>query len=337
MKEKNYNLELIRMISFIFVIVIHVSNYYCRAYGKISAGEYGFSLLLNILARISVPCFFMITGALLLGREESLRKHAKRIGRFLLVLLVWSGIYILWNTFYMKDPYPIKDLFYKPVEQHLWYLYAMIPIYLVLPFFQIMCRGMNLRMERAFLVVITAAILFNYISTFLDEEMYYSVPLIGDRIYSYYVFIGYYIYKYRKHVIRGKGIPAGIFLICVALNYGITCAMTYGNGDHYERLLEYGNPLIALEAAMVFLMLVRLKKSEFNPKEKAKKWIDRFCGCSFGIYLIHIMFLDVYKRNVTPQQVPAWIAIPVVSAGLVLLSFVCVWLLRKTKAGRKIT
>ena len=28
MKEKNYNLELIRMISFIFVIVIHVSNYY---------------------------------------------------------------------------------------------------------------------------------------------------------------------------------------------------------------------------------------------------------------------------------------------------------------------
>ena len=33
MKERNYNLELIRMISFIFVIVIHVSNYYCRAYG----------------------------------------------------------------------------------------------------------------------------------------------------------------------------------------------------------------------------------------------------------------------------------------------------------------
>ena len=58
MKEKNYNLELIRMISFIFVIVIHVSNYYCRAYGDITIGEYSFSLLLNLLARISVPCFF---------------------------------------------------------------------------------------------------------------------------------------------------------------------------------------------------------------------------------------------------------------------------------------
>lgn len=82
MKEKNYNLELIRMISFIFVIVIHVSNYYCRAYGDITIGEYSFSLLLNLLARISVPCFFMITGALLLGRQESLHKHAKRIFQF---------------------------------------------------------------------------------------------------------------------------------------------------------------------------------------------------------------------------------------------------------------
>ena len=336
MKEKNYNLELIRMISFIFVIVIHVSNYYCRAYGDITIGEYSFSLLLNLLARISVPCFFMITGALLLGRQESLHKHAKRIFRFLIVLLVWSVIYMIWNAVYMKDPYQIKDLLYKPVEQHLWYLYAMIPIYLVLPFFQVMCKGMNLRMERAFLVVITAAVLFNYISTFFDEKMYYSVPMVGDRIYSYYVFIGYYIYKYRKHVMKGKMIPAGIFVVCMALNYGLTYAATWQDGEHYARLLEYGNPLLALAATMAFLMLVRLKKSEFNPSEQAKKWIDRFCGCSFGIYLIHIMFLDVYKRNIKPETFSAWIMIPVVSVGLVLLSFGCVWLIRKTKTGRKI-
>ena len=191
-------------------------------------------------------------------------------------------------------------------------------------------------MERAFLVVITAAVLFNYISTFFDEKMYYSVPMVGDRIYSYYVFIGYYIYKYRKHVMKEKMIPVGIFVVCMALNYGLTYAATLQDGEHYERLLEYGNPLLALAAAMAFLMLVRLKKSEFNPSEQAKKWIDRFCGCSFGIYLIHIMFLDVYKRNIKPETFSAWIMIPVVSVGLVLLSFGCVWLIRKTKTGRKI-
>ena len=57
------------MISCIFVIVIHVTNYFCRAYGEITQSEYLFALLLDTLARVSVPCFFMISGALLLKRR----------------------------------------------------------------------------------------------------------------------------------------------------------------------------------------------------------------------------------------------------------------------------
>ena len=102
MKEKNYNLELIRMISFVLVIAIHVTNYFCRAYGKIPQGEYLFSLALDTAARVSVPCFFMISGALLLGREEPVSKHISRLIRFVIVLVVWSAIYYVWNIGYMK-------------------------------------------------------------------------------------------------------------------------------------------------------------------------------------------------------------------------------------------
>ena len=79
MREKKYNIELIRTISFIAVVVIHVTNYFCRAYGIISVGEYGFALILDTFSRVSVPCFFMITGALLMGREKTLKKNGKRI------------------------------------------------------------------------------------------------------------------------------------------------------------------------------------------------------------------------------------------------------------------
>lgn len=77
MKERNYNLELIRMSAFLMVIAIHVTNYFCRAYGEVTTGEYLFSLVIDTLSRVSVPCFFMLTGALLLGRDEPLRKHIK--------------------------------------------------------------------------------------------------------------------------------------------------------------------------------------------------------------------------------------------------------------------
>ena len=59
----------------------------------------------------------------------------------------------------------------------------------------------------------------------------------------------------------GIMIKGGILVVCMVLNYGLTYAVTLQDGEHYERLLEYGNPLLALAAAMAFLMLVRLKKS----------------------------------------------------------------------------
>ena len=335
--EKNYNLELIRMISFIFVILIHVTNYYCRAYGEISRGEYIFALILDMLARVSVPCFFMITGALLLGREEPLEKHIRRLWRFFIVLLVWSLIYVVWNNCYMKTSYNIQSIFYEPAEAHLWYLYAMIPIYMVLPFFQIMCKHMDLRMEQAFLVVITAAVISTYLLSFEHEEAYYDLPLVGDKIYSYYVFVGYYIYKYRKHVIRNQRIPLVLFIGCMSVNTIITFVNTVKNGVHCEKFMEYQNPLLALAACMFFMFIIRLKKTEFCPGERTRKIMNLFCSCSFGIYLIHILFLDTYKKHVEAADASAWIVIPGLTFLIVMVSFGCVWLIRRTEIGRKIT
>ena len=74
--------ELIRTLSFVFVIVIHVTNYYCRGYAEISRGEYWFALILDAMARVSVPCFFMMSGALLLGEKPNLDKNVRRLFRF---------------------------------------------------------------------------------------------------------------------------------------------------------------------------------------------------------------------------------------------------------------
>lgn len=106
--------------------------------------------------------------------------------------------------------------------------------------------------------------------------------MVGDRIYSYYVFIGYYIYKYRKHVMKGKMIPAGIFVVCMALNYGLTYAATLQDGEHYERLLEYGNPLLALAASMAFLMLVRLKRANSIRPNRQRSGLTDFVDVPLG-------------------------------------------------------
>lgn len=337
MKEKNYNLELIRIISFILVIVIHVTNYFCRAYGEIGQGEYLFSLVLDTAARVSVPGFFMISGALLLGRQEPLDHHWKRLIRFLTALIVWSAVYYCWNTFYMKTPYNLIELFSEPTEAHLWYLYAMIPIYLVIPFFQIMCGGMNRRQEKAFLIIITAAVLFNYLLWIFGEEAYYDLPLVGDRIYSYYVFVGYFVYKYRRHIRISQAAALALCILGMGISFSVTLVVSAIQGAHFEDALTYASPLIALSAISFFLFMLRLKNAHLQPGEKAKKVIDAVCSCSFGIYLIHILFLDYFKKHVEPWEVSAWIAVPVLVIGIAGVSFGCVWLLRRFRIGRKIT
>lgn len=141
MRQKNYNIEMIRALSFVMVIVIHVANYFCRGFEYINLGEYLFASTLNTLARVSVPCFFMISGALLLGRNETIKKSLQRVARFLPVLIVWTIVYYVFNTFYMNQTVELKKILEVPAEAHLWYLYVMIPIYLILPFLQAMCRG----------------------------------------------------------------------------------------------------------------------------------------------------------------------------------------------------
>ncbi|WP_287493102.1 acyltransferase [Sellimonas sp.] len=337
MKEKNYNLELIRMISFVLVIAIHVSNYFCRAYGEIPNSEYAFSLVVDTAARVSVPSFFMISGALLLGREETLKKHCRRILRFLSVLAVWSVVYYLWNTCYMKTEVKLQEIIFVPAEAHLWYLYAMIPIYLVLPFLQVMCRNLSKNIETALLIISTGAVLLNFRTTFTGEELYYDLPLIGDIVYTYYLFFGYYISKYRKKIPIRQKTAVLICIFSMAVSFGATMGATFAKGYHYEKELTYGSPFVILASVMFFIIMIRVNDGNFQPSDRRKRIIDLFCNCSFGIYLIHILFLDNYKKYMEPTDFTAWIAIPGLTFVIAAVSFVCVLIMRQTTIGKKIT
>jgi fucose 4-O-acetylase-like acetyltransferase len=91
-------IDLIRVVSAFFVVMIHVC---VRVSG--GAEENGNSLAwliahcgfssFNLLA---VPLFIMISGALLLDRnEEPMTFYRKRFGKILLPFIAWSSIYLL--------------------------------------------------------------------------------------------------------------------------------------------------------------------------------------------------------------------------------------------------
>ena len=70
--------------------------------------------------------------------------------------------------------------------------------------------------------------------------------------------------------------------------------------------------------------------------EKAKKIIDTWCSCSLGVYLIHIIYLDLYKKYMAGTRPDPWLSIPILTIVILILSFLTVYIIRKFPIGKKI-
>ena len=85
MKEKDYSIEIMRSIACFFVVVIHISASYFLQWGEVTKNQWLFVEVLSSFARFSVPMFIMITGALILIKECSIKKTIKRIIKVLCI------------------------------------------------------------------------------------------------------------------------------------------------------------------------------------------------------------------------------------------------------------
>ena len=336
MKEKKYNLELIRVISFIFVIGDHAANYYCRGFKRISGLEYAFSMTANVFVRICVPCFFMISGVLLLGRLDPVKKSLKKAWRFLIPLLFWTLVYSLFNRYAVtKQPIvPLNKLWTEPAEAHLWYMYALIPITLAIPFMQVIINNMKKEHEIALLIIGAIAVL----CLFFFKDTYAEIPWFGTRGHCvYYFYLGYFINKYKDDIPLKNWHLATIFIVVSLANAAIGIVHSREIQDFWQTSISYKNPLIVITSAVFFLFMLRLGNGDIKLSDKVRKWVDTVCDCSFGIYLSHIMFLNLYMEFVRQRDLSAFIAIPMLMIVITSIAFAFTYVVRKIPGGKWIT
>ena len=196
---------------------------------------------------------------------------------------------------------------------------------------------MNIAMERVFMVITSGAVLFTWLLRFMGAQPYYDLPIIGDKVYVWYMFAGYYLMKYRRKFRIRQRTLALICVLSMAVTFGVTWGATSVWINTADTQLAYSTPFAILAACAFFLFMIRLGDGRLQFSERTRKIIDVFCGCSFGIYLIHPIYLDNYKKHLAAADVSAWIIVPLLTAALVVVSFLSVWLLRRVKIGRKIT
>lgn len=327
MREKNYNLEILRVIACLCVLLIHISNTYSRGFEEISRSSYMFSLIINSVSRIAVPIFFMLSGALLIKANLDLKKCVKRAAKFTIILIVWSALYLIWNKFVMDQTYDFTNIFSIPAKKHLWYLYALITIYIALPFVQILFANMSERAEKYFMILWFAFLTIRYVGELFEIPMAYKVPIVGDSCYLGYFVMGYFLSKYIRQFKFNDTVGIILIVMANAVNIGLTYYYSVVAGVHQEQFFQYRNTLLAFSSAIIFIMVYR--KKELNLSTTKKKIINVISKNSFELYLVHILFLDIIKVQMAPLKIHSAIGIPVFFVMLFIVSFVAAVGVRK--------
>lgn len=150
MKEKKIYLEFIRAFCMFLVIFNHTGT---RGFFLFSISTdsiwYPLYLFLSVACKIAVPLYWMVSGALLLPKEESIRHiYQHRVLRMVLVLFFFSCVYYVATAVAYRNIGQISlqsFLIRLYTDQHVaafWFIYAYIGMMLMLPFLRVLVKSM---------------------------------------------------------------------------------------------------------------------------------------------------------------------------------------------------
>ncbi len=344
MKNKLLNIEFIRIFSIIMVLSIHVANVYIRAFGDVSNGQFFVAVVFSSIARVCVPLFFMMGGIFAVGKEYNKKKYWQRIGKFVLLLVVWSVIYYLTKKGFTAknlDRVIVNSFFNADMtSRHLWYMYPLIGIYIALPFIQSMCKNMSRELENLFLGLwfCLSGLSFIYMPlakeiSGISHKITYPVPLINSAYYLGYFIAGYILYKRFKGVKLGRGknlLCVAVYLLSTVLTTALTYFVTIKDGKYFDEATWYKGALVIVASFALFILVVT------NEDKFKWQWIGKISKHTLGIYLFHMVPLNVVKHYFDLTEYNPLIAIPLVTAIVYISSLAACALLSRIPVVKKI-
>ncbi len=327
--NRDERLEYLRVFSCFMVILGHISNWYMREYPDLSTGSYLLSVLLNAVCRVSVPLFFMISGALLLEQQTDYKKSGTRAVNMFIKTVVWTIVYIVWDFFYLGEKYELREMFSTPVRTHFWFMFVMVGIYITLPFWQKLISGDSRLLLKYFSFLFIGVLAVSFILRINDMTATYEIPIVGSTYYVGYFIMGYAIRHYIDDIKIKKHISLIVILGCTLATVLFTTFFSLKFGVHIERFSEFRSVFVGLAAMSVFYLVMKIKSL------KHYKWIAVVSKYSFDIYMTHVFFLDILQENLDVTKISAWIGIPVFFVVLLVSSFAFSWIYGKAKGNCK--
>ena len=261
-------------------------------------------LFFSILCKVSVPLFFMVSGALLLQKEEDIRiLYKKRILKFVFILVAFSFIQYLYKVVRLGEDFHIEMFFAKLYSYRIatayWYLYAYIAFLVMLPILRRMVKAMT---EQEFIYLGTCQFLISGVLPVVQFLIWkgeytlshwFSVSLIVSWN-TYFTIMGYYFenkledsYYNKKKVVLWTILSFSVITVCsIMTKYAMNLT---GN---MEEPYPFHKSMIAIPT-FTFYVWIRYFSLHTRIPARIKTFIFSLGGGIFGIML----FENIFRRE----------------------------------------
>lgn len=270
--------------------------------------------IIYVCSRLGVPLFLMVTGALFLERNF---EDKKVLNRFLkhnwLTLFKTTEIWLFTMYWLLQtiDGSVLKIqglskacikcietmLFINQITMSsMWYMPMILCVYLMLPVISVSLKriGNKYMLMLCVLVVVTGMVIpnANVALNALGTGKY--ITLSYERFFSYYlvyIIIGYWISKQKLETISDRIV---LLLFCVSVFFtGLFQFWTFTTPIDY--VIQYADVGVLISSVFLFELIRR-----YTPKlYRFKRTIRRLSELSFGIYLLHMCFMEIITRKST--------------------------------------
>lgn len=308
-------IDLLETIAIILVVFYHCSIRVGRYTAGQMRGDFVFYYILQSIFTVCVPLFFFANGFLLFRKDFDLKKHFKKTLKFIILALVWYvitlGILVLDDYQNLATDGLIATLAsVKSGANHLWYLGALVCIYLFFPLLKV-CYDKN---RQVFLYFVLICFIFTFGNTLLNEGLTLLSPLFSDTPTLYhevnffkifnpfrgilgYTFVyfclgGLVNYYYEKIIEVSPRKRNVIAIISILIGYiGNFCiGLMYSDklGNIWDIVYNGYDTIFTLITTLgIFLLCLNLKTEH--------KFFITVSTSTLGIYLIHMLIILLTK------------------------------------------
>lgn len=322
-------IDVLRIIGMVGVMLIHVADNTLNTFGL--AGTAG--LLFTIICKLSyfaIPLFVMISGMLLLDKDIDYKKiFFKYIRRMLIVLILFGGFFAFLEEFFVTRTINsklfiniIKRIIAGDLWAHMWYIYLIIALYLITPILNKWIKNTSEKEQLIFMWLL-------YILTILFNELGFNTAFYVP-ISTGFVFI-YLLGNYLSNKTLSKKIEIVLYILGITSFIAVALLTYFHTGSNF---IGYTQTLCITIAASLFYLL---KNKIITNNNLLSKIICSLGECSFGIYIIHQLFINIIYKVLKIKYIlnNPYIGIIIYTLVILLISYIVVYILRKIKLVRK--